>query len=634
MRFVLAIVAFVVAAVMIVAGIAQRTVFAPPSQVTAAATVPADTRYVVIDSAVLNAHPGQQTLSISGSKNAKTQMVAYGRTADVKAWLADQKYATIAYRAGDSAVTVKTVTPKSGQTGSTGSTGSTGAASTATPAPTATPTPAPTGTAPAQTATPGPDPAGSDLWLDEFDGQDAQVTKMNVPSGVSVIVAGDGTTPAPDKIVLTWPVDTSTPWAFPLIIGGLVLLVIGIALYLWGLYTHRRARGPRRKSGPKMPKLPKAPKYKPTASIEATPRGRRSTRRTRVMAPAILAGVLALAGTGAGAAFADTSTPTPTPTPTSTSAPNGNSNSPAPAVTAPQLERIIKRISVAAANADAKNDPNLAKLRFAGPALQLRDANYTIRLKKADQPALPAIPAGPLELSLPQATDSWPRTVTAVVKMPNDSTGKAQAPLALALVQQTPRDNYMVEYSIALEPNVKVPNLAPASIGAAVVPPDSKLLKVQPDQVAAAYGDILLNGDKSKWYSSFDLTDDKLVAQVGASWKQQEQARLAQQFGQTSTLTFSGRVGAGPVISMATNDSGAIVWVNPEEVQLHRVTEAGAQVIAGATTAALSGVAQSNTGIESVYGYQLAFYVPPAGSNEKVRLLGFAQGLVSAREVQ
>ena len=629
MRFVLAIVAFVVAAVMIVAGIAQRTIFAPPSQVTAAATVPADTRYVVIDSAVLNAHPGQQTLSISGSKNAKTQMVAYGRTADVKAWLSDQKYATIGYHAGDSAVTVKTVTPKSGSTGATDSTG----AATATPVPTATPTPAPTGAGATQAATPGPDPAGSDLWLDEFDGQDAQVTKMNVPSGVSVIVAGDGTTPAPNKIVLTWPVDTSTPWAFPLIIGGLVLLVIGIALYLWGLYTHRRSRGPRRKSGPKMPKLPKAPKYKPTASIEATPRGRRSTRRTRVMAPALLAGVLALTGTGAGAAFADTPTPTPTPTAT-TSAPNANGNSPVPAVTAPQLERIVKRISVAAANADAKNDPNLAKLRFIGPALQLRDANYAIRVKKPDQPALPAIPAGPLELSLPQATDSWPRTVTAVVKMPNDATGKAQAPLALALVQQTPRDNYMVEYAIALEPNVKVPNLAPASIGAAVVPPDSKLLKVQPDQVAEAYGDILLNGDKSKWYSSFDLTDDKLVAQVGASWKAQEQARLAQQFGQTSTLTFSGRVGAGPVISMATNDSGAIVWVNPEEVQLHRVTEAGAQVIAGATTAALSGVAQSNTGIESVYGYQLAFYVPPAGSNEKVRLLGFAQGLVSAREVQ
>lgn len=630
MRFVLAIVAFVVAAVMIVAGIAQRTIFAPPSQISATATVGGDARYIVIDSAVLNAHPGQQTLSIAGAADAKTQLVAYGRTSDVKSWLGDQKYAAVSYKAGTGELAVKTVAPKAST--DTGSADGSTTGSTATPAPTATPTPAPTaGSGSTTAATPGPNPAGSDLWLEEYDGQDAQTTKMNVPSGVSVIIASDGTKPAPNKILLTWPVDTSTPWAFPLIIGGLVLLVIGIALYLWGLYTHRKSRGPRRKSGPKMPKLPKAPKYKPTASIEATPRGRRASRRTRVMVPAVLVGVLAFTGVGAGAAFADGPTGTPTPTPTSS--PKGD-NQITPAVTVPQLERIVKRISVAAANADAKNDPALAKLRFTGPALQLREANYAIRAKKADQPALPAIPAGPLELSLPQATDSWPRTVTAVLKMPNDATGKAQAPLALALVQQTPRDNYMVEYAIALEPNVKVPNLAPASIGAAVVPPDSKLLKVQPNEIAAAYGDILLNGDKSKWLSSFDLTDDKLVAQVGASWKQQEQARLTQQFGNTSSLTFTSRLGAGPVISMATNDSGAIVWVNPEEVQLHKVQEAGAQVIAGATTAALSGVAQSNTGIESVYGYQLAFYVPPAGSSEKVRLLGFSQGLISAREVQ
>ncbi|WP_431277005.1 hypothetical protein [Leifsonia poae] len=86
MRFVLAIVAFVVAAVMIAVGIAQRTVFAPLSQVAMSATVKGDPRYIVIDGAVLNAHPGQQTLAVSGS-TSKTQVVAYGRTADVKAWL-------------------------------------------------------------------------------------------------------------------------------------------------------------------------------------------------------------------------------------------------------------------------------------------------------------------------------------------------------------------------------------------------------------------------------------------------------------------------------------------------------------------------------------------------------------------
>ena len=42
----------------------------------------------------------------------------------------------------------------------------------------------------------------------------------------------------------------------------------------------------------------------------------------------------------------------------------------------------------------------------------------------------------------------------------------------------------------------------------------------------------------------------------------------------------------------------------------------------------------SKTGIASTYGYQLAFYVPPAGSDQKITLLGFAQGLVSAKEVQ
>ena len=618
MRFVLAIVAFVVAAVMIVAGIAQRTIFAPPSQLTASATIPGDARYVVIDSAVLNAHPGQQTLSVSGAPDAAHQVVAYGRTADVKAWLGDQQYVVVGFDSATGTLKTKTVAPSS-EDGS-GSGGST-----------ATPTPAPTATGSAAKATPGPNPTGSDLWLEEYDGQDAQTTRMNIPDGLSVIVASDGTKPAPNKILLTWPVDTSTPWAFPLIIGGLVVLLIGIALYLWGLYTHRRSRGPRRKSGPKMPKLPKAPKYKPTASgsIEST-RGRRSSRRTRVMVPAVLAGALALSGIGTGAALADT---TSTPTPTATDGASQGDVLP-PAVSVPQLERILKRISVVAAGADSKADAAQAKTRFTGPALQLREANYAIRAKKADEPALPAIPASPIELSLPQATDSWPRTVMAVVRMPADAKGKAQAPLAVALVQDSPRDNYMVEYAITLEPNVKVPNLAPASIGAAAVRPDSKLLKISPDQVSAAYSDILMNGDASKWASSFDLTDDKLVSQVGKAWKQQEQSRLKQQFGSTSSLTFSSRQGKGPLLSMATNDSGAIVWVNPEEVQLHKVQEAGAQVIAGATTAALSGVAQSNTGIESVYGYQLAFYVPPAGSDEKVRLLGFAQGLVSAQEVK
>ena len=631
MRFVLAIVAFVVAAVMIVAGIAQRTVFAPPSQIAATTTVKGDPRFIVIDGAVLNAHPGQQTLSVSGG-DAKSQVVAYGRTADVKAWLGSEKYVSLGLDKPTGDITMKTVTTKTTDGEST---------STATPAPTSTPaapadpattTPAEGATTGDAAATPNPNPAGSDMWLEEFDGEDAQVTRMNVPDSISVIVAGDGTKAAPNQIRVTWPVDSSTPFAFPLIIGGLVLLVVGIGLYLWGLYAIRKSRGPRRKGGPKMPKLPKAPKYKPSKAVEATPKGRRSVRRSMVAVPITLVGALALSGCSIGS-VQSSSVPIRTASPITTELPKAKDQLP-PAVTVPQLERIVKRISATATTADAKADPAIAKQRFTGPALQLREANYAIRAKKADEPALPAIPASPIVLSLPQATDTWPRTVTAVVETPKDANGAAQAPLALTLVQETPRDNYLVTYAVSLEPKAKVPNLAPASIGSAVVPPDSKLLKLPPKELAAAYGDVLMNGDASTSAALFSPEGDTLRTQVGAEWKAQQKAELQQKFGATSSLDFTSAVGAGPDIAMATNDSGAIVWVNLEETQTLRVVEAGAEVDAGPTSAALSGVASSKTGIASTYGYQLAFYVPPAGSSSKITLLGFAQGLVSAKEVQ
>jgi hypothetical protein len=450
---------------------------------------------------------------------------------------------------------------------------------------------------------------------------------MNIPDDVSVIVASDGTKAAPTNVRVTWPVDSSTPWAFPLIIAGLVLLVIGIALYLWGLWAHRRARGPRRKSGPKMPKLPKAPKYKPTAMIESTPRGRRSSRRARVMLPAALIGAIALSGCTAGTDAA--TTPTKTATPLTTEAPDAKDQLP-PAVTVPQLERIVKRISESAADADAKASPDLAKARFVGPALQLREANYAIRAKKADEPALPAIPPSPIVLSLPQATDAWPRTVAAVIDSPKDAKGNAQAPIALTMVQKSPRDNYQVQYAVSLEPKAKVPNLAPASIGAAVVPPDSKLLALPPEKVAAAYGDILMNGDQSQYAKLFSAEGDTLRSQVGAEWKAKQKAAVPA----TASLTFTSQPGTSGDIAMATNDSGAIVWTDLQESQVLKVVEAGAEVSAGATAAALSGVASSKTGIQSDFGYQLAFYVPPAGSDGKITLLGFAQGMVSAKQIQ
>jgi hypothetical protein len=65
-RFVWAVAAFVLAAVMIGAGIAQRTVFQGPKSETADISVSEEAPYLLIDGAVLNSLPGAQTLRAQG----------------------------------------------------------------------------------------------------------------------------------------------------------------------------------------------------------------------------------------------------------------------------------------------------------------------------------------------------------------------------------------------------------------------------------------------------------------------------------------------------------------------------------------------------------------------------------------
>ena len=127
--------------------------------------------------------------------------------------------------------------------------------------------------------------------------------------------------------------------------------------------------------------------------------------------------------------------PVSSPSPSASGAPAAAELSP-PAVTVRQVERIIARISATVTEADGARNADLLKTRLSGPALELRLANYTIRGNDASIGGLPAIPEGPVGLVLPQQTDTWPRTVFAVIKNEEDTT---VPPVALFLVQEDPR---------------------------------------------------------------------------------------------------------------------------------------------------------------------------------------------------
>lgn len=177
-RFVWAVVAFVIAAVMIGAGIAQRTVFQGPSEATESIQTDGSTAYTLIDGAVLGSLPGAQSLRVAGEGEV---FVSYGRTSDMQAWLADVPYTAVTLgqeNAVQTALVPASVTP-----------------------------PASDATTTART------PAGSDLWLDEYQQTGSLSTTLQLPSDMSVLVASDGTAPAPTDVSVTWPIDNSTPWA-------------------------------------------------------------------------------------------------------------------------------------------------------------------------------------------------------------------------------------------------------------------------------------------------------------------------------------------------------------------------------------------------------------------------------------
>ncbi len=602
MRFVFAIVAFVLAAVMIVLGIAQRTVFLEPASISLSTTVPDDARYVVVDSAALTARDGAQTVTISGSGPI---FVAYGRSDDVQAWMGDSSFAHVGYQKNAEKLSARI--------------------DKGTPAPVSSNTTESTPVVAQPT-----NPAGSDLWLEEFTGEGSLTRTINVPNDISLLVASDGTAAAPTSISLAWPTDNATPWAGPLIVGGALLALIGLVLYLWALLHLRRSHGPRRNlpRGPRMPKLPRAPRPKMIKASEITGQRRSIGRSLSVVVPVILASGLVLTGCSADfwPSASTTAMSTTAPTPNATAAPDAAADVPPPAVTVPQLEQIVKRISAVAAEADSSLNADAIATRFTGPAREQRLANYTIRAKVADFPAPAAIPSSEFELILPQQSAGWPRTVMAVVKEKADP---AVAPLALVLSQQSARANYLIEYAVQLESGAPVPQVAPAAIGAPIIKPDIKLLMLPPDEIAAAYSDILLKGEASSFYPLFEATGDSFRAQIA-------QDKLAKQSGlpSTASIAFGAAPGSGPAIALGTIDSGGIVAVNVNETETVKPVDAGATVSPTGASAALSGVTATAKGIKSTYGDQLLFHVPAAGSNEKIVLLGFAQGLISSAELQ
>ncbi|KJL43358.1 hypothetical protein [Microbacterium trichothecenolyticum] len=619
MRFVWAVAAFVLATVMIGAGIAQRTIFQGPKTETTAISVEEKTPYLLIDGAVLNQMPGTQTLRAQAEGDI---FASYGRTADMEAWLSDSTYThvTLDDEGGLETAVVEpevdaTVDPTAEAPAEDAAADDAAADDTT------------SGDATAETA--GRSPVGSDLWLDEYQQTDLLIAPLQLPESMSVLVAADGTAPAPSRVTVSWPLQTSTPWAGPLIVGGGILMAVGVFLYILGIRHARRKRGPRRKGLPLPVTEPIdiAIDHDDKGVISSAKPTRRAVssggRRAFAVLPVVAVSALLFSGCSADAWPQLGSSPTPSPTAT-VIAPDGQQ---APAVTKAQAERILTRIAATVADADAAMDGDLADTRLEGAALAARDTNYKLRAALGDYPAPAPILAKPLEIILPQAYDGWPRSVIAVA---DDDESKTSS--IMVLTQQDQWADYKLSYVGSLEASTSLPDLAPAYIGAPQVEPDSPFLLLPPDEIAAAYADIITNGESSQYYDLFEADGDQLRASIAAD-RQRRLEEFNKTASSTGNLEFSSAAGVQAPFALQTVESGAIVAVNINEIDTVKPTNADAviKVNDNRTVKTLAGVDQSQTGFATTFSDQVFFYVPGPGSNEKIRLLGYSSDILDAK---
>ncbi|MFD1212322.1 hypothetical protein ACFQ36_09760, partial [Arthrobacter sp. GCM10027362] len=190
MRLKIAVGLIVAGLLAVVAGIGLKTIWAPPETVSASYTAGDPAPLTVIEPEVLELNPEHVDIKVEGDGGF---LLAVGRADDVKAWVGTAAHTSIT---GEDHGVLQ-------------------------------------GSRIDGTATV-PDPAGSDLWVSEESAESEIEYRWTdpAPGEWSILLAADGTKPAPANVTVSWPNDTSTPWALALIIIGALAAVLGLAIAL------------------------------------------------------------------------------------------------------------------------------------------------------------------------------------------------------------------------------------------------------------------------------------------------------------------------------------------------------------------------------------------------------------------
>jgi hypothetical protein len=461
------------------------------------------------------------------------------------------------------------------------------------------------------------DPSGSDLWRNQISVKTNLLTQVSMFDDTGVLLASDGFSRAPQYVSIIWQIDLPINWPIVLFILGFVFLIAALIINFLGFRNIRKLRGPRRR----IPKAPSGPKYRRRIRADVPRRGRRVSgrRNAKYFAPATLITVSLLAGCSS---------------PQSAAPAEETSKYPQVkvVVTDSQLQRIVGDLATQVKAADDSKDINTLQKRVTGPAFNIRKVNYLLQSKSKKIKGLPDIVANPVTVALPEQLPTeetgWlPRTLMLVTK----STAANLGPQMMVLQQATPRENYKLWYLIDLLPDNSLPAVAAQDTGALTVASDNAFLATKLSSLPFKYGNILNRGVDSKFAPFFDLrTDAFYKARFADQTKQKDALKKVK-----ATIQFLHALGEPNIVSMLTLKSGGLVAVAMTDTSIIKPTTRGSAVSVTETEQkVLLNAPGSATGLKISYENMLLFYVPISGSNEKIKLLGATQGILSVKALQ
>jgi hypothetical protein len=289
-------------------------------------------------------------------------------------------------------------------------------------------------------------------------------------------------------------------------------------------------------------------------------------------------------------------------------------------VSVAQGERILREILGVVSQSDETLNRETLETRLSGPALEVRRFEYNLVRRYTDAERDPQpLQDQPIQLFLPPATDTWPRNMLFVTGQEN---------LQLFVLQQlSPRDKYTLFFYANLLPGSDFPEVASELVGANQLKPDNKFLKVSPDVLAVAVGDLLNLGNESSWSLVLDPNNDYI----------KDVSSVQQGLVETLTnanLTFDHQLSDQEPVLLSTVDGGALVAIYMVDTYRIIPKSRGDAVAISGDEAILLGSGGSASGIETRYGAMLLFYVPAAGSDQRITLLGATQQLLTAAAVE